>query len=59
MDFKKFQIFAQNPLVLAYGFSKSRLFAVKTDRNSIFPGCNRHIIDGQYIMAPYMSFYGF
>jgi hypothetical protein len=35
------------------------MFVTKTDRNSVSPGCHRHIIDRQYIMAPYMSFYGF
>jgi hypothetical protein len=55
MDFKKFQIFAQNPYVLAYGSSKSRLFAEKTDQNSIFPGCDPHIKDQQYIMALHLS----
>jgi hypothetical protein len=43
--FKKNQIFAQNPYVLAYGFTENSLFAVKTDQNYIFLGCDSHIQD--------------
>jgi hypothetical protein len=38
MGFQKNQIFAQNPYVLAYGFTKNRKFGANTDRNSVFIG---------------------
>jgi hypothetical protein len=45
--------------VLAYGFTINRQFAAKTDRNSIFLGCDPHIPDRLYIMVLYLSFHGF
>jgi hypothetical protein len=45
MGFKNFQIFAQNPYVLAYSFSKNFWFAAKIDQNSIFLGHGDHILD--------------
>jgi hypothetical protein len=44
---------------LAYDFTENHQFGVKTDRNSIFLGRDRHILDRLYITVPYMSFYGF
>jgi hypothetical protein len=38
MSFKRIQIFAQNPLVLAYGFTQNRHFGAKIDQNSIILG---------------------
>ena len=38
MGFEKFHIFAQNPKVLAYGFTENCQFGAKTDQNSVFPG---------------------
>jgi hypothetical protein len=38
MSFQNSKFFAQNPLVLGYGFTINRLFAVKTDQNSVFLG---------------------
>ena len=38
MGFEKFRIFAQNPKVLAYGFTENCQFGAKTDQNSVFPG---------------------
>jgi hypothetical protein len=40
MGFKKTQIFAQNLYGLAYGFGENRQFGAKTDRNSVFLGCD-------------------
>jgi hypothetical protein len=57
--FKKNQIFTQNLYVLDFGFTENHLFVVKTDRNYIFHGRDSHITDQQFIMVPYMSFYGF
>jgi hypothetical protein len=57
--FEKNQSFAQNLKVLDYGFSESRQFAAKIDRNSVFLGYEPHIPDRLYIMVSYMSFYGF
>jgi hypothetical protein len=59
MGFNKIQIFAQNPYVLAYGFTENRQFATKTNWNSIFLHPDPHILDRLYIMVPYMSSYGF
>jgi hypothetical protein len=57
--FKKNQILAQNPWVLACGFPENHQFAAKTNRNSIFLGRDPHISNWVYIMVPYMSFTGF
>jgi hypothetical protein len=49
----------QNPNVLAFSFTEKHEFVAKTDRNSIFLGCDAHILDQLYIMVIYTSFYGF
>jgi hypothetical protein len=36
MGFKKFQIFAQNPKPIAFGFTKKCMFEAKTDQDSLF-----------------------
>jgi hypothetical protein len=59
MGFKKNQIFAQNLLVLAYCLSKNHEFVAKSDRNSVFLSRDLRFPDQLYIMATYMSFYGF
>jgi hypothetical protein len=56
MGLKKTQIFAQNPLGLAYGFSENGQFGAKTDRNLVFLGCDAQITNRLYITVPYMSF---
>jgi hypothetical protein len=45
MGFKKNQIFAQNALVLAYGFTEDHQSAAKTGRNSVFLCHGPHILD--------------
>jgi hypothetical protein len=50
---------AQNPNVLAFGFTKKHEFAVKIDWNSVFLGHKLHIPDQLYIVIPYVSFMGF
>jgi hypothetical protein len=57
--FKKNLIFTQNPLLLAYGFSKNHRFTSNTDRNSVFSSRGPHFLYRLYIMVPYISFYGF
>jgi hypothetical protein len=57
MGFEKFQIFALNPYVLAYGFTKNHHFGAKTDRNFIFLGRDSHIADRLYIMVAYICFH--
>jgi hypothetical protein len=57
--FKKNQIFAQNPQLLAYGFTENHQFAEKADRNSVFISHDPHIRDRLYLMVLYMSFYVF
>jgi hypothetical protein len=59
MGFEKFHIFAQNPKVLAYGFSENCQFRAKTDRNSVFLGCDPRIANTLSIMVPYFNFYEF
>jgi uncharacterized protein YpiB (UPF0302 family) len=59
MDFKFFQISAQNPKVLPFSFAKECQLVAKTDRNSVFLGYEAHISDQLYIMVHYTSFYGF
>jgi hypothetical protein len=59
MGFENYQIFAQNPKVLAYVFSENHYFATKTDRNSVFYGRDPYIPDWLYIMVLYMTFYMF
>jgi hypothetical protein len=59
MSFEKTQIFAQNPWVLAYDFTKNHQFAAKTNLNSVFLGRDPHIADQLYITVSYMTFYGF
>jgi hypothetical protein len=59
MGFKKNQISARNPSVLAFGFTEKRQLAPKTDRNSVFFVCEAHIPYQLYIMVHYTSFYGF
>jgi hypothetical protein len=36
MGFKIIQFFARNPWLLAYGFTKNRQFAAKTDQSPYF-----------------------
>jgi hypothetical protein len=45
--------------VLDYDFTKNSQFAAKTDRNSVFLWRDPHILDREYLMVPYMSFYRF
>jgi len=59
MGLKKIKILAQNPKVLAFGFTEKRQFVAKTDRNSVFLGRDIHIPDRLYIMVLYINFYGF
>jgi hypothetical protein len=40
----KNQNFAQNPYVLAFGFTKNHQFVTKTDRNSVFLVREAHIL---------------
>jgi hypothetical protein len=57
--FKKKSNLAQNPNLLAFGFTEQCRFVVKTDRNSIFLSRDPHITDRLYIIVMYISFYGF
>jgi hypothetical protein len=59
MGFEKFHIFAQNPWVLANGFTENCQFGAKTDRNSVFLGHDTHIVNRLSITVPYFIFYGF
>jgi hypothetical protein len=59
MGFEKFHIFARNPKVLADGFTKNHLFGAKTDRNSVFLGCDPRIVNRLSIMVPHFNFYRF
>jgi hypothetical protein len=59
MSFKKIQILAQNPKVLAFGFTEKCQFVTKTNINSVFVGREAHIPDRLYIMVIYLKFYGF
>jgi hypothetical protein len=59
MGFKMVPILAQNPWVLVYGFTENHQPAVKTDRNSLFPGRDPCILDRLCNIILYMSFYGF
>jgi hypothetical protein len=51
VHFKIFQIFVQNPLVLAYGFTINRQFAEKTKQKSIFLDRDPHIPDRLHILV--------
>jgi hypothetical protein len=42
---QKNQNFAQNPYVLAHGFTEQRQFAAKANKNSIFLIRDPHILD--------------
>jgi hypothetical protein len=53
MGFKKIQIFAQNPKVLAFGFTENASLWQKPDRNVIFVLCDPHIMD---LYISFMSF---
>jgi hypothetical protein len=59
MGFEKFNIFARNPKVLAYGFTENCQFGAKTDRNSVFHGQDPRIVNRLSVMVPYFNFYGF
>ena len=59
MGFAKFHIFARNPKVLAYGFSKNCQFVAKADRNSVFPGRDPRNANWLYITVPHFNFYRF
>jgi hypothetical protein len=56
---KKFHIFAQNPKVLAYGFTENCQFGAKTDRNSVFPGRDPRNANWLSITVPHFNFYWF
>jgi hypothetical protein len=58
-SFKKIQISAQNPMVLAFSFNKKCQFVIKNDQNSIFLGHEANILDRLYIMVKYIKFYVF
>jgi hypothetical protein len=45
--------------MLAYNFTEDRQFAAKTYRTSVFLYRDSHILDWQYLLVPYMCFYGF
>jgi hypothetical protein len=45
--------------VLAYGFTENHQFAAKTDRNSVFHGCDPRIMDRLHVMVTDISFDGF
>jgi hypothetical protein len=57
--FEKIHIFAQNPNVLAYGFTENYQFGAKVDRNSVFLGRDPCIANRSSITVPYFNFYGF
>jgi hypothetical protein len=57
--YKKIQILAQNPKVLAFAFTEKSRFLTKTDRNSIFHVQDSNILDQLYIMVLYIIFYSF
>jgi hypothetical protein len=59
MGFEKIHIFAQNPWVLACGFTENCQFGAKTDRNSVFLGRDTRIANRLSITVPYFNFYGF
>jgi hypothetical protein len=59
MGFEKFNIFARNPKVLAYGFTENCQFGAKTDRNSVFLAQDPLIVNRLSVMVPYFNFYGF
>ena len=59
MGFEKFRIFAQNPKVLAYGFTENCQFGAKTDRNSVFPGRDPRNANWLSITVPHFNFYRF
>jgi hypothetical protein len=59
MGFENFQIFARNPRVLAYGFTKNWQFRAKTDRNTVFLGRDSRIANQLFITVLYFNFYGF
>jgi hypothetical protein len=44
---------------LADGFTENHPFVPKTDWNTVFLGCDSHILDRLYITVPYINFYGF
>jgi hypothetical protein len=57
MSFKKFQNSAQNPKLLAFGFTEKHQFAAKPDRNIIFLGREAYNPDQLYILVLYIDFY--
>jgi hypothetical protein len=59
MGFENFHIFARNPWVLAYGFTKNWQFRAKTDQNTVFLGHDSSIASQLSITVPYFNFYGF
>jgi hypothetical protein len=59
MGFEKILIFAWNPWVLAYGFTKNYQFCAKNDRNSVFLGRDPGIANRLSITVPNFNFYGF
>jgi hypothetical protein len=59
MGFKKFHIFAQNPWVLACGFTENCQFGAKIDRNSVFLGRDPRTANLLSIVVPYFNSYVF
>jgi hypothetical protein len=58
MCFKKNQILAQNPNMLAFDFYRKYQFMTKTDQNSIFYGHESHIPCRLHIVVMHINFYG-
>jgi hypothetical protein len=56
---KKIKISLINSIGVTLQFYQKSSVCGKTDRNSIFDGCDPHIRDCLYLMAAYMSFYWF
>jgi hypothetical protein len=54
-----FKILPQNSKVLAFGCTEKCQFVIKTDRDSVFIGCDAHILHRLYIMVMYLKFYRF
>jgi hypothetical protein len=50
---------AQNPNVLYFDFTQKCEFVTKTNRNSIFLGCEADILDWLYTIVLYKNFMGF
>jgi hypothetical protein len=57
--FSKVSKFRLKSVGLTYDFIENCQFLGKTDRNSVIPYRDPHIMDQLYIMFPYMSSYKF